>query len=175
MGQKLNDRIKLLENEIRNLKAKVSDLATKTEAGRIKPESKVPKIDLSRQTPMPSTGTGLGKLPARAGNIIFNDGDAQLKAFGQMPDTPTKGYNKHSHGKFSGGALDINTLELVEYEDLEISGHNKDCQSYWKEQPSIELDEDGNEKISDLSKNMVWDKEEKCWRFIAVYADSEEE
>ena len=121
---------------------------------------------------MTKTGTGLGKLPARAGNIIFNDGDAQLKAFGEMPLAATKGYNKHSHGRFSGGALDINTLELVEYN---LTGYNKDCQSYWKEPPSIELDEDGNEKISDLSKNMVWDKEEKCWRFIAVYADDEEE
>lgn len=167
----LNTKIKILEDKIKSLEAKVLDLTTKTEAIRIRPESKVPKTDLSRQTPMPSTGTGLGKFPARAGNIIFNDADAQLKPFGQMPLTPTKGYNKHSHSRYAGGALDINTLELVEYG---FDGQNPHCQSYWETQPSIELDEDGNEKISDLSKNMVWDKVEKCWRFIAVYADSEE-
>ena len=164
----LNDKVRQLENQIKTLQAKVLDLTNKTEASRAKPESKVPLSDLSKTTPMPSSGTGLGKLPARNAGIIWNDADAQNLGFGTQPSIPTKGYNKHSHSEYAGGALDINTLKLVEYD---LSGYNKHNQSYWKEQPNIEKDEDGNEKISDLSKSMVWDKENKCWRLIAVYAD----
>ena len=165
---KLNSRLQELENKILALESKIIDLSKKTDDVRNKPESIVPQLELGKQIPMPSSGTGLGKFPARQGGIFWNDADASATPWGTQPPTATKGYNKHSHGRFSGGALDINTLELVEYD---LTGYNKDCQSYWKTQPSIELDEDGNEKISDLSKSMVWDKEEKCWRLIAVYAD----
>lgn len=167
----INDKIRQLENQIKTLQAKVLDLTNKTEATRAKPESKVALLDLSKTTPVPSSGTGLGKLPNRNAGIIWNDADAQNLGFGQQPSTPTKGYNKHFHGRYSGGALDINTLELVEYE---FDGQNPDCQSYWKTPPNIAKDEEGNEKISDLSKSMVWDKVDECWRLIAVYADDEE-
>jgi len=164
----LTDRIRKLENQVRNLQAKVLDLTKQTEGGRIKPESRIPLTNLSQITPIPSSGTGLGKLPSRNAGIIWNDADAKNIPFGQQPPDATKGYNKHFHGRFSGGALDINTLELVEYN---LSGYNKDCQAYWKTQPSIELDENGNEKIGSLKDNMVWDVVNKVWRFDAVYKD----
>lgn len=164
----LNDKIRQLENQIKKLQAKVLDLANKTEAVRVKPESKIPLLDLSKTTPMPSSGTGLGKLPARSAGIIWNDADAQNLGFGIQPSTPTKGYNKHSHSRYAGGALDINTLELVEYD---FAGQNKHCQSYWKILPNIKKDDNGIEQISLLVDNMVWDKENQVWRFYAVYKD----
>lgn len=167
----LNDKMRDYERRIKRLEDKILDLTSKTEAKRLKPESKVPTLELGKSGLIPSTGTGLGKVPGRQGNIIFNDADSQILGFGQMPSAPTKGYNKHSHSRYSGGALDINTLELIEYEDLDISGHNRDCQSYWFTQPKIAQDEEGNDKISLLKDNMVWDEENQCWRFYAVYKD----
>lgn len=157
MAQKLTDRINNLEKEIGRLKSKILDLTKKTEAGRIKPESRVPILDLSRTTPMPSSGTGLGKLSARQGGIIWNDADAQNVPWGQQPSTPTKGYHKHSHSRYAGGALDISTLELVEYD---FSGENKHCQAYWNVQPSIKK-EDGIEKIGLL--DITFDKTSGKW------------
>jgi len=169
---KLNDRLIKLESKIKSLESKIIGLTKNTEALRNKPESIVSQINTSQRTPMPSTGTGLGKMPGASANIIWNDADAQLVPWGQQPPIPSKGYNKHSHSEFSGGALDINTLKLVEYE---FDGQNPDCQSYWKTPPSIKKDENGEEQISILADNMVWDKENKVWRFLAVYADDEEE
>ena len=165
---KLSDRLIYLENKVKLLESKLVDLVGKTEAIRAKPESKIPLIDLSQSLPLPSSGTGLGKLPARAGGIIWNDADAQNVPWGTIPSTPTKGYNKHSHNEFSGGALDINTLKLVEYD---FNGQNPSCQSYWKDPPQIVKDENGEQQISILADNIVWDKTNKVWRFYAVYRD----
>jgi len=168
MGERLIDRIRNLEKEIVHLKAKILDLTNKTEARRIKPESKIPLINLSQTLPNPSSGTGLGKLPNRNAGIIWNDAEAQNVPFGQQPSTPTKGYHKHSHSRYAGGALNIDTLEFVEYD---LTGYNKHCQAYWKVEAPIQKDTNGEEKISSLKDNMVWDSINKIWRFYAVYKD----
>jgi hypothetical protein len=108
---------------------------------------------------MPSTGTGLGKIPGMKDNIIFNDSELKFVPWGTQPSTPNKGYNKHSHSRYAGGALDINTLELVEYDtdedgdivDEEGNKLNKHSQSYWKNQPLIAKASDGiTDKIGTL-------------------------
>ena len=175
----LNDKITKLEQKIRGLEAKVIDLTDKTESGRHKPESVVPQIDLGKQVPLPSSGTGLGKVPGRQGNLILNDAEAQNVPWGTQPATPTKGYNKHGHSEFSGGALDINTLEVIEYETdestniLDQYGNilNKHSQSYWKFPAKIAKDDNQVEKKGSIRSNFVWDKDNAVWRFLAVYAD----
>lgn len=227
----LNDRLERAEAKIKQLESKIVDLVGKVEAKRINPESRVPLLDTSKMGPLPSTDTGLGKLPLRNASIIWNDAEAQILGYGQTPSAPTIGYNKHSHSRYSGGALDINTLELVEFENtngiiLDAYGNpvNNHCQNYWKNQPKIakdgdvekigllditfdknsqkwlaggiidvektyllqkdndgeiELDDNGNEKkavmygIDANTQNVVWDKNGKCWRFLAVYSDEE--
>ena len=169
---KLSDKIRELEQKINKLESKILDLTNETEASRAKPESIVPQINLSKQIPLSSLGTGLGKFPGAQGNIIFNDAETQKISYGTQPPTPTKGFNKHSHSKFSGGALDINTLELVEF-DFSL-GQNKHCQSYWKDLPKIKTDNKGTEKIGGIGSNLVWDEESDSWKFYAVYADEEE-
>ena len=149
MSQKLTDRISQLEKKIIALETKIIDLASKTEKARKKPESQVAQLDMGRVTPLPSTGTGLGRIHGRMGNVIWNDSEANTPKWKNQPSTPTKGYNKHGHSRYAGGALDINTLELVEYEDLDISGYNKHCQSYWNIIPVIKK-ENGIEKIGNL-------------------------
>ncbi len=172
----LNDKIKQLERQIRILESKVIDLTNKTEATRTRPESRISQIDLGKfsSSPTPSSGTGLGQVPGYVPGVIWNDADVSATPFGEQPPTPTKGYNKHFHSRYAGGALDINSLELVEYEDLDTSGHNRNTQSYWKTLPNIALDDNGEQKISSIADNTIWDKENKVWRFLAVYAEDEE-
>lgn len=165
---KLTNKIQELEFKIVALESKILELSKNTESMRVKPESIISQIDLSKTTPMPSTGTGLGKMPGASGGIIFNDADAQNVAFGQNPPQPSKGYNKHGHNEFSGGALDINTLKLVEYVRnpsgiiLDQYGNplNESCQSYWKNPAQIAKDGDV-EKIGHLE--IEFDKNSKKW------------
>jgi hypothetical protein len=86
--------------------------------------------------------TGLGGT--YGGNLCFNDAELNFPKYGEKPATPTAGYNRHGHSSFAGGALDINTLELIEYDfelddDKEwISGsHSKHSQQYWVDEPTI--------------------------------------
>lgn len=177
----LNEKIFKLEKQIIILQAKVIDLTKKTEASRIKPESLNPRPVNIKNSPMPSTGTGLGRVQGRQGNLIFNNAEVSRVPFGQQPSIPTKGYNKHFHTRYAGGALDINSLELVEYENnegiiLDQYGNtvNKHSQAYWNNIVKIEKDDNGEEKISNIADNLVWDEDNKVWRFLAVYADDEE-
>ena len=157
---KLRDKIEKLENKIRLLEDKVTDLTNNTETKRLRPETRVSQLELNTKA-MPSTGTGLGKLWGGQGNVFWNDADAKRPPFGQQPSAPTKGYNKHGHSRYAGGALDISTLELVEYEtheetldslgypvilDYEGNPVNKHCQAYWNYQPNIAT-ENGIQKI----------------------------
>lgn len=169
----LSEKLRQFENRIKSLESKIINLSSNTEDKRQKPESKVGQIDLAKQSPLPSSGTGLGKLPGRPGNVIWNDGDASVTPWGQQPPAPTKGINKHSHSEFAGGALDIHTLELVEYEtqDTEVedpvivdqygSPLNKHCQAFWKIPPKIKQTESGISKIGYL--DITFDETNKKW------------
>ena len=230
----LNEKIKKLEEQIKSLQSKIEDLTNSTDNKYIAPYTKTGAgVDKSR---IRSTdiSTGLGRI--FGGNAVWNDSELKLPPYGQAPPEPTKGYNKHGHSRFAGGALDINTLELVEYENtagviLDQYGNpvNKHCQQFWKNHPNIVKTEnpDGEqvEKIGNLdiefdpalgkwvtgskqidveltnlvkkddegkvikdennnemkapmygvdvnTQNVIWDKNGRCWRFLAVYSDN---
>ena len=183
MAKTLNDRILELENQIKQLQEKLNYVSSRTEEVRPSPYSQVPFINL-KQGILPSTGTGLGQLPLHQGSIIFNDAENMRPPFRTQPRAPEKGYNKHSHSRYSGGALDIHTLELVEYvtsdpdiDDpviLDANGRalNKHCQNYWDVSPKIEKADDGiTSKIGML--DIEFDSESKKWVAGASMVDVE--
>jgi len=173
MAKTLNDRILELENQIKQLQEKLNYVSSRTEEVRPSPYSQVPFINL-KQGILPSTGTGLGQLPLHQGSIIFNDAENMRPPFRTQPRAPEKGYNKHSHSRYAGGALDIHTLELVEYvtsdpdiDDpiiLDANGRalNKHCQGYWDVLPKIaKADDNITDKIGML--DIEFDTENKKW------------
>lgn len=144
---KLKDKLSTIENYCTQLESRIVQLETEL-------------VNLKYSTPVNAGGSGnamksqnvvdidTGYGYTQGNRIIWND--TELK-YGVPSDittlnstTPTKGYHKHSHSRYSGGALDINTLELVQYaredEDNPITSNvtlkdgtdaNPHCQSFW--------------------------------------------
>jgi hypothetical protein len=108
----LNSRIKELENKIIELEDKLQDLSKNTEETYKKPitisggkqgQGNIGSIDIS---------SGLGAI--KGGAVIWNETEINAP-YGIQPNIPKIGYNKHSHSRFSGGALIKDTIEIVEY------------------------------------------------------------
>jgi hypothetical protein len=135
---RLNDRLRELENTIIELTAKVEDLSRNTEGTYKKPISVVGGgKDQSLTRPI-DIRSGRG-LTSGAG-VIWNNTEID-GVYGTQPTTPTIGYNKHAHSRFSGGALIKDVIEIVEYEWGAIT--NKQSQGFFKptdEYPKIKVD-----------------------------------
>lgn len=111
---RLQDKINDLEQEILILKAKVEDLSRNTEEKTRNPYSKVGNSSRANIHPVDSK---IASATKQGGHVIWNDSEQQNPPYGQEPSLPTAGYNKHTHSRYSGGALIINGLELVKYKD----------------------------------------------------------
>jgi hypothetical protein len=151
MEKPLYQQIEELETQIEALKTKVYDFSKSTEEKDIKPYSAVGnKRDRSNIRPA-DISTGLGQI--FSGAIIWNDSEQNQPPYGTKPTNPTKGYNRHSHSRYSGGALDIKTLEIVEYNiNWETNGNfQKDCQSLWRGFPPIKTQQNSkNEQVDKI-------------------------
>lgn len=178
----LNEEITQLKAELAELRSKVDSMSENVEDKTIAPYSKVEpgkKHEISADP-----GTGAGAI------LAFNDSELKRPPLNQQPVTPTKAYNRHGHSRYAGGALDIRTLELVEYASdendnlLDSEGNilNKHTQQFWTADGKINTAEkvvDGNSefvpKIGKITDNMVFDPDTAQWRFYAVYKDEPEE
>jgi len=179
-----------LLTEIKYLKAKIIELENKIktlqkdtdDVKAITPYSKVGGVRDRAQSRVVEPSTGLGGT--FGSNLAWNDTELKIPPYGQKPIDPTRGYNKHFHSRYSGGAFDWRVTEIVEFDtdwttDSDRCPH---CQQLFRTEPPIKKDDRGQYKISTLEgntnrPNMVWDKYSQCWRFYAVYArdDIEEE
>lgn len=109
----INEKIEKLQNQIIALEQKIRDLSANTEekittpttvSGGIRPAGSAAPVDFTS-----------GKNVALGNSPIWNDSELKIPPVGSEPPEPTKGYNKHSHSRFSGGALIKDVLEIVEY------------------------------------------------------------
>jgi len=129
----LNERIMELEMQVLELTTKLQDLSANTEQKYKNPTSIVGGLR-DRSTIHP-VDFSTGKSQEFGGSIIWNDSELVLPPTNTEPATPVKGYNKHSHSRFSGGALIKDCIEIVEYVWDSIT--NKDCPQFWQSQPKI--------------------------------------
>lgn len=153
----LNEKVRQLENQVRFLTNKLNDILKNTEEKTLAPYSKSGGLRSRSSIHPTDIKTGLGEN--FGGMILWNDAELIIPPYGQQPADPTTGYQKHSHSRYAGGALDINTLELVEYETdpedstqiVDANGNplNKHCQGFWLEEPPIKTS-NGVEKIGTL-------------------------
>jgi hypothetical protein len=140
-----------------------------------------------------------GRPYTQGGQIVWNDQEispSPLQASSEITE-PTKGYHKHSHGEFSGGAIDVNTMMLVEYERLSSEGDDDDdnpimnpkikltegdcnehCQSEFKSEPLIvkaDKTEAGTENVTQVEKKgkvaWIFNAESSKWGCAAYEID----
>ena len=128
----LNERVKELEEQVTALTSKLMDVSKNVEEKYKKP---ITKIGGNRDRSLirsVDVGTGLGQM--MGGSIPWNDSELKIPPINKEPDAPTKGYNKHSHSEFSGGALIKDVLQIVEYDWDSVSPAitNKHSQQYGK-------------------------------------------
>jgi hypothetical protein len=156
----LNERIAELENQVRILSAKVIDLSTNTEeklktpytiAGGISEKGSNTPIDIK-----------CGRSHRLGGHVIWNNTEIEAP-INKEPSLPTKGYNKHSHSRYSGGALIKDEIEIVEYVWGTIT--NKHSQEFWKIQPKIATEiNTKKEKVEKIGKlELVFNPDTKKW------------
>jgi len=155
-------RIEILEN-------KIKDTSTNTE----------------QKDPTPYTIGSINKNPIRIsdigtnsdGSIAWNDSELSIPAKYVKPVDPKKGYNKHFHTRYAGGALDINALEIVEYDiDWEnSSSHSKHSQQFFGTNPLIKKMQNTNNENVDKIGNIafVFDADSAKWGTSAFEIDIE--
>lgn len=158
-GNTLSNRIIELENWVIRLRTKLEDMGVNTE-----------EKDIS-----PYTIGSINKHPIRIGDvntnsdgsIVWNDSELNVPPKYLKPSIPQKGYNKHFHTRYAGGALDINSLEIVEYAiDWESSPtHSKHSQQYWGTSPEIaKVQNSENEIIEKIGTlDLVFDANSAKW------------
>jgi hypothetical protein len=171
----LNEKIRILELEIERLKAKIASISSDIEGKNPQPYTKIGGLGTKSLTRPITTSSGFGGV--FGGGVIWNDAELKFPGFGRKGADPTKGYNQHGHSRYAGGALDITTIEFVEYDvdwDTDTT-YNKHSQSLWRDYPNIVKDEEDNYKIGGITDSLVWDKNAQCWKFYAVYKDDIEE
>jgi len=165
--QSINWRIYELENRVIELRRKLGDLSRNTEE-----KSKTP-ISIVGGATEKSIVSPIDLRSGRCmhGNaVIWNNTEVNNK-YGVEPTTPEVAYNKHSHSRFSGGALIKDVIEIVEYVWGAIV--NKHSQQYWSPQPEIatEVNSDGETvpKIGQLE--VVFNADTKTWGTAAYEID----
>jgi hypothetical protein len=129
----LNEKIIQLENKILTLESKIQDLSQNVEESPRKPYS----ISGGGKSLSSNRATDIrtGRNAQLSGAVLWNDAEMAFPPLNTEPDIPTEGYNKHSHSRFSGGALIKDVLEIVEYEWGAIT--NKHCQQFFYPEPKI--------------------------------------
>lgn len=170
MATPINKKIDDLKNRTDSLENKTKDISTNIEEKNITPFSKVGGKKTNNLRICDIT-TGVD------GHIIWNDSELKVPPYGLKPDLPTKGYNRHFHTRYAGGALDINSLEILEYDvdwatDDDISKHS---QQFWNYEPKIKKQQNTNkenvEKIGTLA--LVFDADAQQWGASAFEIDVE--
>ena len=131
----LNSRIKELEKQVISLTNKVFDLSRNTES-----KTKIPySIEGEGKDPGLTRPVDIrtGKCLLLSNPVIWNDAEID-GVFGTQPNIPKVGYNKHSHSRYSGGALIKGVIEVVEYDwGTIINKHSQEFLDPEAEYPKI--------------------------------------
>jgi hypothetical protein len=149
----INERIEFLEGMINTLSIQIKALSANTE-GATKP---------------PYSVVGASKDPNIDRPIIWNNTEINA-SYGTQPATPKVGYNKHSHSRFSGGALIYNVIEIVDYDWGIIT--NKNSQSYLDELPIIKEKNSLGNSVDRIGKlDLIFNPDTLTWGCPAYEID----
>ena len=161
MEKSLNQKINEMQQEIIILQAKLNSLSQYTEEKPKLPQSIVGDNSKSLISPVDAK-VGLGRVQGNA--VVWNDGELRTPPLNEEAEMPEEGYNKHSHSRYSGGALVKDIVEIVEIENLN-DFTNPHSQQHWQDKPVIATTKNTNEetveKIGIL--NLIFNADSRTW------------
>jgi hypothetical protein len=174
----INERLEFLENELKEAKYIIGQLLSESGKKFQKPVSIVGGAQSRGNISPVDSKTGLN--PMTGGAVIWHTSELGNPPNNEEPMNPESivgavGYNKHSHSKFSGGALIKDVLEIVEYDwdntDPEIE--NMHSQSFWVTQPKIKQDKNtNNENVDKIGLlDLVFNPDTQTWGCAALEID----
>jgi len=171
----LNSRIEKLENTIVDLEAKIKDLSQNTEE---KYKTPISVVGGTRDRPIITPLDIKAKKGQMVGGpVIWNTSELETPPINIEPPVPDsirgKGYNKHSHSRFSGGALIKDVIEIVEYDFITTPVINKHSQQFWVTQPNIVKEEntDGQQVDKIGLLDLVFNPDTQTWGCPAYEID----
>lgn len=173
--ESLQKRMERMWETIWTLQEKIEDLSNNTEEKKVVPYTKSGgNQDIAHKNPI---DISTGMIPNLSGAIVWNDAELKFTPYGTKPTAPEKGYNRHSHSRLSGGALDVNTLEIIDYKVTWETDptYNKDCQSLWKITPQIKTEKNSkNEDVEKIGKlDLIFNPDTIKWGVASYEIDVE--
>jgi len=170
----LVDRIKALEDQITFLQSKVEDLSKNTEHKTPKPVSIAGGVQNRGLLSPVDIDAGLGSIMGNA--VIFNDGELNYPPANAEAPTPTKGYNKHTHSRYSGGALIKQNLEIVEYDPTDwvtVPPRNPHSQQFWQTNPKIRTTTNSKDETVEMigALDLIFNSDTEKWGTAAYEID----
>lgn len=133
----LLERLNQLENEIKNLKLKLTDLSKGTENKQATPFT---LAGSSHKTLISPVDIITGYAMTKGGSICWNNSELDNPPFNAEPALPTVGYHKHSHSRYNGGPLIKQVLEIAEYNAADWTNiTNPYCPQWWQTTPKYAI------------------------------------
>ena len=166
----LQDRIKTLETLITSLQAQIDELHTDKQsktpsptsyAGGSLTRSSIHPIDISSK-----------KQAELGGHVIWNDTEID-GAYGQQPESPTEGYAKHTHSRYSGGALHADVLEIALYDWRGME--NQHSQQFIKQPLQLQTESNSRGEAVPMIGllDLIFDPDTVTWKVAAADIDVE--
>ena len=132
----LVDRIKALEDQITFLQTKMEELSKNLEKKYLPPTTITGGVQNRGLLSPVDIDAGLGSIMGNG--VIWHDGELDFPPINAEAPLPTKGYNKHTHSRYSGGAIIKQNFEIVEYDPTWFATiTNKHSQQFWQTDPKI--------------------------------------
>ena len=149
----INERLEFLEQTVNTLSAQLKAVSANTE-GASKTNYSV---------------VGASRDPNIDRPIIWNNSEINA-SYGIQPAVPKFGYNKHSHSRFSGGALIYGVIEIVDYDWGAVT--NKNSQSFLDELPIVKDKSTSGETVDRIGTlSLVFDPDSSSWGCPAYEID----
>jgi len=168
-------------NDYKTLTAHIDELLKRIEV--LENKIKDTSTNTEEKDPTPYTVGSVNKTPLRIadvginndGSIAWNDSELNNPPLFTKPVDPKKGYNKHFHTRYAGGALDINAVEIVEY-DIEWNTdptHSKHSQQFFGTIPIIKkMQNTKNENVDKIGNiAFIFDADSAKWGTSAFEID----
>lgn len=166
----LNERIWILEDKLQRLITQLNNQQQNSDKIDQPPRtslggSKI--VDISH--PIDSSS---GRGAMSGGAVLWNNTEINAP-YGTQPNIPEIGYNRHSHSRFSGGALIKDALEIVDYDWGTIT--NKHSQSFLKSEDAPKIKTDLNINGENVDKigllDVVFNPDTGTWGTSAYEID----